>query len=429
MPASEIFTPDFKPGPYWWDSTPRPDLGTPSLPARADAVVVGSGYTGLHAALKLARAGRQTLVVDAEAAGWGCSTRNGGQVGTSVKPSFAALAKSYGAERANRILQEGRRSLDWLGEFIQDEGIDCGFRVCGRFHAAHSARQIEKLAARAKEMSPAEVELVPRGEQRREIGTDLYHGGVVHKRHAALDPAAYHHGLLERAIAAGVEIVPHRAVTAIDRQGSGFRVTTQRGSVDAGDVAIATNGYSGGALPWLRRRIIPIGSYIIATETIPQSLMRDVLPTGRIVSDTRKVVYYYRASPDRSRILFGGRVSWNETDPRASAPLLRHEMVRLFPQLGGVRVSHSWMGFVAYTFDTLMHVGQHDGVHFAAGYCGSGVGMASYLGMKLGLRVLSKAEGATPFAEIGFPSRPYYFGRPWFLAPAITLHRWMDRLT
>src|SRR5918997_5419275 len=150
MADTALFAPGFKPLPYWWEKTPPPELEDAALPKRVDALVVGSGYTGLHAALQLARGGRSTLIVDAEAAGWGCSTRNGGQVSPSIKPGYAALAKSYGADRAQRILGEGHRSLAWLGEFVRDEAIDCDFRVSGRFHAAHSPRQFERLARQLK---------------------------------------------------------------------------------------------------------------------------------------------------------------------------------------------------------------------------------------------------------------------------------------
>ncbi|MEA3195595.1 MAG: hypothetical protein QOD26_3928, partial [Betaproteobacteria bacterium] len=191
MADTALFAPGFKPLPYWWEKTPPPDFSEKPLPKRVDALVVGSGYTGLHAALQLARGGRSTLVVDAEAAGWGCSTRNGGQVSPSIKPAYAALAKSYGEERARRILEEGHRSLAWLGEFIRDEAIDCDFRVSGRFHAAHSPRLFEKLARLVRIPPPGidvAAEFVPRREQAREIGSDAYHGGVVFTRHAALDP-------------------------------------------------------------------------------------------------------------------------------------------------------------------------------------------------------------------------------------------------
>jgi glycine/D-amino acid oxidase-like deaminating enzyme len=173
--------------------------------------------------------------------------------------------------------------------------------------------------------------------------------------------------------------------------------------------------------------VIPIGSYIIATEPLPDDLMQRLMPRNRIVSDTRRVVYYYRASPDRRRILFGGRVSVDETDPAVSGPLLHADLVALFPELRNVRISHSWCGFVAYTFDELMHIGCHEGVHYAMGYCGSGVGMAGYLGMRLGQQVLGQAEGRTAFDDLAFQTRPLYTGKPWFLAPSIRYYRWRDR--
>jgi glycine/D-amino acid oxidase-like deaminating enzyme len=152
------------------------------------------------------------------------------------------------------------------------------------------------------------------------------------------------------------------------------------------------------------------------------------MPKNRVISDTRKVVYYYRASPDRTRILFGGRVSASEMDPRVTGPRLHAEMVRIFPELAGVRISHSWAGFVAYTFDELMHVGEHEGVHYAMGYCGSGVGMAGYLGMRVGQQVLGVTAGSTGLDVTHFPTRRFYGGNPWFLAPTVTYYRWRDKL-
>jgi len=432
MTGASLFTPDFKALPYWWDLTPRPGFPKADPPRSVDILVVGSGYTGLSAALQTARAGRSTLVVDADTIGWGCSTRNGGQVSSSVKPSFSELAARHGEDRAKGIIEEGHRSLAWLGEFVAAENIDCDYRISGRFHAAHSAKQYEALA-RYVANPPAGIDLaadvVSRSDQRKELGTHAYHGGIVYTRHAAVDPARLHRGLLERAVTAGVTLVPHCRVNAIERHSGNFLVRTSRGDVIARDVIVATNAYSGRVTPWLRRRVIPIGSYIIATEPIPRELMDRLFPTDRMVTDTRRVIYYYRASPDRTRILFGGRVSWNETDPLKSAPRLHAEMTRLFPELKGVRVSHSWMGFVAFTFDRLMHTGTHEGIHYAAGYCGSGVGMASYLGMKLGLKVLGRKEVKTAFDDLPFPTRPYYTGYPWFLAAAISYYRWLDQMT
>lgn len=418
-----------KPASYWWDATPRPALPATPLPARTDVVVIGSGYTGLHAALVAARAGRDVLVLDAEDAGFGCSTRNGGQVSTSIKPGFAELVRRHGTEVAHTILRTGRESLAWTGAFIAEEGIDCEFRVCGRFHAAHSAAAYEKLLRSLDDHAPgfkAAVEVVPKSEQRRELGTDAYHGGVVFTQHASLDPGKYHQGLLDRALAAGVRVIPHCRATGVAAESGTQRVRTAKGEVLARKVVVATNGYSGTVVPWLRRRVVPIGSYIIATEELPADLMAKLMPRGRIASDTRKLVYYYRPSPDGKRILFGGRVSLGETDPSISGPKLRTELVRLFPELASVGISHSWGGLVAYTFDTLAHTGERDGVFYAMGYCGSGVGMAGYLGMRLGERLIGRGEGTVGLDAIPFQTRPLYTGNPWFLAPSVAWYRWRD---
>ena len=427
---SALFADDARMEPYWWDHVPRPQLPERAPPAEADVVVVGSGYTGLHAALQTARAGRHTLVVDAEDAGWGCSTRNGGQVSTSVKPSFDLLARRHGADKAREILREGQRSLSWLGEFIAAEGIDCDYGVVGRFHAAHNPVQFDRLVHAVQNQPPGlevPVRIVPRDQQRRELGTDAYWGGVVYLNHASVDPARYHQGLLERVQAAGAEVLARCPVTRLQPEGDRVRVSTARGEVRAREVVVATNGYTGEPTPWLRRRVIPIGSYVIATEALPEALMAELMPGDRIVSDTRKVVFYYRPSPDRRRILFGGRVSVDETDPVVSGPLLHADLAALFPALRDVRISHSWCGFVAYTFDELAHVGRHEGIHYAMGFCGSGVGMGSYLGMRIGQQVLGLPEGRTAFDGLAFQTRPFYTGRPWFLAPSIRYYRWRDR--
>jgi glycine/D-amino acid oxidase-like deaminating enzyme len=428
--SESLFTADCKFAPYWWEDVPRPTLAELPLPATVDVAIIGSGYTGLNAALQTARGGRSTLVIDAEDAGWGCSTRNGGQISSSIKPSYEDLARRHGPERAFAIHKEGQRSLEWFGEMIGGERIDCDFGVVGRFHAAHNAAQFDALAKRSANQPKGlevGVRIIPRTEQHAELGTDRYFGGALYTQHAVVHPARYHQGLLERVVAAGATVIARCPATRIEKDGARFRVTTARGTTSARDVVVATNGYTGTLTPWLRRRVIPIGSYIIATEPLAPEQMARLMPNHRIYSDTRKVVFYYRASPDRKRILFGGRVSHDETDPRLSGPLLHKDLVDIFPELASVRISHSWCGFVAYTFDELMHIGRHEGVHYAMGYCGSGVGMGSYLGMRVGQQVLGLAEGRTALDDLAFQTRPFYTGRPWFLAPSIAYYRWKDR--
>ena len=429
--AEDIFA-GCKYAPLWWDRVPRPqELSQTAVPQAVDVAVVGSGYTGLSAALVTARAGRHTVVFDAEDAGYGCSTRNAGQISTSIKPGYDKLSRRYGPQRAYDILKEGQNSLAWLGEFIQSEKMDCDFAVVGRFHAAHNKARFEAVA-RAVSNQPKGLEVdayvVPKAEQHSELGTDAYFGGVVYTQHAAIDPARYHQELLDRARAAGAEVVARCPVTNIEKVAGGFRLSTPRGEVRARDVIVATNGYTGNLTPWFRRRLIPIGSYVIVTEPLPPELMARLIPKGRVVSDSRKVIYYYRPTPDRRRILFGGRVSLSETDPRVSGPKLVSEMTRIFPELSGKRITHSWCGFVAYTFDELMHVGQHDGLYYAMGYCGSGVAMASYCGMRIGQRLLGLKEARTAFDDLTFQTRPLYSGTPWFLAPSLMYYKLRDKL-
>lgn len=429
--SETLFTGDFKAEPWWWEAAPCPDGDAGPLPAEVDVLVVGAGYTGLHAALQTARAGRATLVLDAGPIGGGCSSRNGGQVSTSIKGPFGALAARHGRAGAIALLGEGRDALDFLEEFIETEGIDCDWTRCGRFTGAHDAASYAGMA-RDLEALPQEVAVewhaVPRAEQHAEIGSDFYRGGIVFPRYAALHPARYVLGLLECASAAGAVVTGHCAVERIERAGAGFEVHTSRGRVRAGQVAIATNGYTGTVSPWLRRRVIPIGSYIIATEPLGEALAAEISPHARTMTDSRRLVVYYRLSPDRERVVFGGRVALTETDPRVSAPRLHAGMCRIWPQLRGVRISHSWVGFVAYTFDHLPHTGVVDGVHYAMGYCGSGVSLASWYGMRLGQRMCGLAEGRTALDDLEFQTRPLYSGSPWFLAPSILWYRLRDRI-
>lgn len=416
--------------PFWHDQIGSMPALQAQPPTQVDVLIVGAGYTGLSAALTTARGGRSTLVVDAEDPGYGCSSRNGGQISTSVKPSLEKLTAKFGAERARGIRAEGASALRWIGEFVAREGLDCDFRRVGRFHAAHTPEHYEALVRDAEKMHRQEgIEsfAVPRAEQRSQLGSDSYFGGVVFTAHCSLHPGKFHRELLRLAIEAGAQVVGQCRVSAIVRSSSGFRVETAKGVVEARDVIVATNGYTTALTPWLQRRVIPISSYIIATEELPEATIDELFPGDRIASDTCKVVYYYRASPDRRRVLFGGRVSASEITVMAGVDRLRQDMCRIFPQLEGVALSHAWSGTVAYSFDELAHTGVQNGIHYAMGYCGSGVSMAPYLGMRAGQKVLGLPEGATAFDRLPFPTRPLYRGKPWFLPAAVAWYRWNDQ--
>ena len=416
---------------FWLEGLPEFKNISSKLPQRVDVAIVGSGYTGLNAALQTIRGGRTTAIFEVGLPGQGCSTKNGGQISTSIKPSLEKLSAKFGTQNGIAIRQEGENALNWIGDFITSEKIDCNFSRVGRYHAAHTQKHYELITRDAEKVNRSEgIEAfaVPKAEQLKELGSDVYHGGVVFPRHASVDPGKYHRGLLQRVVDAGVDVFGQCAVLNIEQTSDGFVITTQKGKVKARDVIIATNGYTSNLTPWLQKRVIPIGSYIISTEELDPVVVNELFPTNRIASDTCKVIYYYRMSPDRKRILFGGRVSATETNPLLSGPKLLKDLYRIFPQIEGIKISHSWTGTVAYTFDEMAHTGQHNGMYYSMGYCGSGVSMASYLGMRLGQKVLGLVEGKTAFDDLPFPTRPLYNGRPWFLPAVVSWYRMQDRI-
>lgn len=426
-----IFAPDVKFEPYWWEAAPRRALPEIALPESVDVAIVGSGFTGLSAALTLARAGRNVFVFEASEAGFGASSRNGGMVGAHLKWGVFDLIDRYGKARALALLSEAHAAREYVAHLVESEQITCDFRRVGSFVGAHRPSHYESMARELeflKKETGFEGEMVPRAEQRQEVGSDLYYGGRVAFMNAGLHPALYHQGLLERVLSVGAAVAARTPVTGIAREGQAFLVTTPRGRVRARDVIVATNGYTGGATPELCRRLIPIGSYMIATEPLDAAVMRRVMPKGRMIADTKRILYYYRPSPDGARILFGGRAGTTETDVQVSGRRLYRFMTRVYPELAGVKVTHSWTGFVAFTFDKLPHTGVREGIHYAMGYCGSGVAMATYLGHKTALRVLGSPEAATPLEGLEFPTRPFYTGNPWFLPLVAFTYRWADRL-
>lgn len=369
------------------------------------------------------------MVLEAGDPGSGCSTRNGGQVHASIMPGATRLLDRLGPRKTYTILSEGPASVDWLDHLIGREEIACDFARSGSFHAAHTPWHFDMLAREVENGSDPGAKpaiLVTPQNLHTEIGSAQYFGGVVHPKDGALHPGKYHRGLLDRVISAGATVIAGCAALRLSRDGEDFEVETTRGRVRCRDVAIATNGYTTSLTPWLKRRVVPIGSYVIATEPIDRGLVDRLLPTDRAITDTCKVIYYYRASSDRRRIVFGGRVSATETDPLVSGPRLHWEMCRIFPELGNIGISHSWCGSVAFSFDELPHIGVHEGMHYAMGYCGSGVAMASYLGMKMGRKVLGHANSATAFDDLVFQTRPFYYGEPWFLPAVVSWYRWKD---
>jgi glycine/D-amino acid oxidase-like deaminating enzyme len=420
--------------PYWWDEAPRHDENPPGLPAQVDVLIVGGGFSGLCAARVLAKAGKSVLVCESEYIGYGASTRNGGMLGPSFhKLGVAGLKACYGAERTHAILRESIGFIDGVAALIEDENIDCDFYRSGRFRCASRPEHYEQMSRDLEplvEKAGLEAEMIPAARVREEIGSDRFYGGVYYHNDGGLHPAKYHDGLIKAVRAAGAQVAPATRVTGLQRSpdGDGFRVSTSRGTVRADQVAICTNGYTGKITPWFRRRLLPIRSAMIATEELAPELMQQLMPTRRMYGDSRRVMAYYRPSPDGKRILFGGRAAGPGDRPDTNARDLRRFLVDIFPQLEKIRITHVWSGLIAYTFDHAPHLGEQDGLFYAMGYCGSGVARSTFFGDKLGHKMLADGKGDTAFDDLPFASRPLYTGTPWFMPAIIRWHRFIDRL-
>ena len=426
----EVFAADFATQPVWWADAPPEPAHEQALPERVDVAVIGGGYCGLSAALTLARAGTHVVVLETGPLGQGASSRNGGMVGGAIKLDWAGLADRFGATGAAALMDGACASFEYLEELIAREGFEVDYRRNGRFLLACNpaqfrafGRQVQGLGERART-----VRIVPRERQREEIGSDLYHGGVAIVVAGGLAPAKLHCSMRVAARAAGAELHGHAEVQRLERSAAGMRLHTARGRIRADQVLIATNGYTGGLTPELRRRIVPVSSYIIATEALPQGLAAALSPRGRMFVDGNRLLSYFRLDPKGRRVLFGGRLSLRDVDERTAAQGLYRRMIRIWPELGAYRISHAWKGNVAFTFDRLPHMGTHAGLHFAMGCNGSGVAMATYLGHQSALKILGRQNRPCPFELLPFPTHVAYRQRTWFLPALGFWYRILDRL-
>jgi glycine/D-amino acid oxidase-like deaminating enzyme len=415
--------------PFWWTGVPLPEATPGTPPARADVAVIGGGYTGLAAARALARSGAAVALLERETLGWGASGRNGGMVLPGYKAEPRQLVARLGRVRAREVFQDSLEAIAFTEQLIRDEGIECDWCRTGHLTVAARASHWRGLKAAARELRDLfghATVLLDRGELAVELGSPRYHGGLLDPVAGAVQPARYVRGLVAAASRAGAKLYPGVAVRAICRAGPRFRLLTSCGEMESDDVLVATNAYTGRLVPWLARRVVPVGSFLIATEPLPPDLQRRLIPNQRMVSDTKRLLYYFRLSPD-GRLVFGGRAAFVPTALARSVGLLRVGLLEVFPDLAQARIEHAWGGTVGMTRDQLPHAGRHDGIAYALGYGGHGVAMATWLGDRAGQ---SMAGGAEWPRLTGLPFRgiPLYRGRPWFLPMAGAYYGLRDSL-
>jgi glycine/D-amino acid oxidase-like deaminating enzyme len=406
----------------------QPDTDKPEVPASADVVVVGGGILGLNAARRAAELGASVVLLEAQALGWGASSRNGGIVHPGFKWGPATLIRRYGPERAQALYRETLDAIDLVERIVHDHAIDCDWERTGHVELAyasgHVRGQVEEVAI--LERFGTSSRFVRREDLRPEVGTDTYFGGLVVEGSGGLHPGRYVAGLIRAARDAGVALHPWTRARRVRSRNGRSLVETNRGTIEAVNVVAGTNGYADGFLPALRRRVIPIGSYMIATVPLPEELARELSPNRRRFFDTKNFLYYWGVTADR-RLVFGGRASFIPTSVDRTARILQRGMIHVYPQLRDVRIEFAWGGSLGFTFDRMPHVGRTGGVAYATGCCGSGVAIMTYQGVRI-----AEWLGGAPapaLASLPFPLVPApYEGRPWFLPFVGEWYRLRDRL-
>jgi glycine/D-amino acid oxidase-like deaminating enzyme len=402
-----------------WTETlpPVPVQAMADPPARTDVAIIGGGHTGLAAARELARRGAEVTVLERHTLGWGASSRNGGFVLPGFKPDIEALARSIGVAETRRLFGVSLQAVAGLETLIAEERIDCGYVRCGTVVLAARASHLAGLERSRRWLRLElgyETAMLGRSELRAEIESARYHGGLLDPFAGSVQPAALVRGLAAAAARAGATLVEGAELQRVRRHGPEFELALGPAGriLRAREVLVATNGYTGAAVPALRRRIVPVGSYLIATAPLDPALAARLIPHGRVLSDTKHLLYYFRLSPDR-RMVFGGRAAFTPTPVARAGTILRQGMMEVFPDLADTPVEYAWGGQVAFTRDQMPHAGTLDGLHYALGYGGHGVALATWLGGEMG-KALAGA-GAVPRLTGPLAPLPTVGGRPWFL--------------
>ncbi|MGI6247612.1 MAG: NAD(P)/FAD-dependent oxidoreductase [Pseudochelatococcus sp.] len=426
--------------PYWWEEAePQHGERRPDRDA-CDTLVVGAGYTGLSAAITLAEAGvDNVVVVDARRVGEGASSRNGGQLGNAPKFDLAYATRLFGPERGGEIMEDYAQSMPFLLERARTLTDPFDLTMNGTVISAHTRADLDRLR-QERDALPAEqrgnAELIPEQAIGTVLKTRIYRGALLRHDQGSIHPAKYVAALANRARALGVQIVTGLrylgatqgadGYTAILREDAG----TETFSLHAGRILLAVNGYAGPELPWLRQRTIPIQSYMIATEPRPFAEMEELIPGNRAVIDTKHILYYFRRSPDGTRILFGGRARFRTSTEAESAVGLRAFMEHTFPSLKGIGITHSWSGNVCFARDFVSHIGRTgDGIYYSSCCNGNGISMSTYLGHRAAQAMLDLPGHDRGVVNTHFPRIPLYNGHPWFLPIVGSWYRFQDKYT
>lgn len=421
---------------YWLDTSPHVDcLTTGNIDGRVDVAVIGGGLTGLSAALSLVRMGATVAVFDAGRMIGEASGRNGGQCNTGFVQDYLEAVKQYGEEAAQGFYRTFSAAVDTVERVVREERIDCDFERVGKLKLAAKPEHVDKLAETCDVLRNSvdpEVKLFSGSELRDEIGSDIFHGALLQPGSASLHVGRFGVGLATAAIKRGARLFESAPVTGVARDGDGrFRVNTHRGSISAKHVLAATGcTLHGGPFGWIRRRIVPVGSFIIVTEKLGPDLIKSLVPSRRNYVTTMNIGNYFRPTSD-DRLLFGGRARFAMSSKKSDAKsgeILAKMLAQVFPQLRDVKIDYCWGGLVDMTRDRFPRAGERNGIHYSMGYSGHGVQMAVHMGQAMADAINGRPE-RNPWRDLAWSAIPGHFGPPWFLPFVGAYYRVKDHLT
>ncbi|TWD45986.1 glycine/D-amino acid oxidase-like deaminating enzyme [Agrobacterium vitis] len=417
---------------YWHDTAPAFATAVQGpVEGNYDVAVVGAGFTGLAAARQLAMAGAKVVVLEAERVGFGASGRNGGHLNNGLAHSYLGAKAELGKERAIALYHALDDSIDTIEALIAQEGIDCNFRRSGKLKLASKPKHLEAITrnfeALHAECDP-DTALLSADDLKSEVGSPFF-GAMLSKKSAMMHMGRYVVGLAEAATRHGAAIFERTPVTEHKEINGVHTLQTPRGTVTARNVIMATGAYTPNNFNWFRRRIIAVGSFLIATRPLTDSEVQMVMPGNRTCVNTMNIGNYWRLAPD-NRLIFGGRARFSATsDQRSdekSGAILRESMERIFPQLKGIDIDYCWGGLVDMTADRYPRAGFHDGLWYAMGYSGHGAQLSTHLGMIIADAILGRAD-CNPMRDYPWPAVPGHFGKPWFLPLVGQYYKMLDR--